>query len=123
MTEFAGRFAAALRRLEQTRETSEIASLFAPDATISNPLIEHRHGGGETAERFWTAYRGSFAEIESTFRHIVEADGTAFLEWSSEGTMAGDGETFRYGGVTVLEHDGERISAFRTYFDTAKLSG
>lgn len=31
------------------------------------------------------------------------------------------GERFSYGGVSVLEHDGDKITAFRTYFDTRHL--
>lgn len=122
MTGFAHRFATALRHLEDTGDASGIAGLFAPAATLSNPLVRYDEGGEGAAERFWSTYRGTFANITSTFRHIAEADGAAFLEWTSEGTKVG-GEPFRYGGVTVLEHDGTRISAFRTYFDSAKLSG
>lgn len=122
MTGFADRFAAALRHLEKTKETRDIVTLFARGASISNPLVQHEAGGEEAAERFWSAYRGTFAEIVSSFRHIAGADGVSFLEWVSEGRLA-DGEAFRYGGVSVLEHDGQLISAFRTYFDSAKLSG
>ena len=121
MTRFADRFVAALRHLEETADTAQIVPLFAPGGSISNPLVRHEEGGPDAAERFWTAYRGTFREIRSEFRHIGEADGAAFLEWVSEGTSA-SGEQFRYGGVSVLENDGERISAFRTYFDPRQVS-
>jgi ketosteroid isomerase-like protein len=46
---------------------------------------------------------------------VTEKDGTAFLEWTSHGSI--DGQAFDYDGVSVLESDDDRITAFRTYFD------
>jgi hypothetical protein len=48
---------------------------------------------------------------------VTEKDGTAFLEWTSHGSI--DGQAFDYDGVSVLESDDDRITAFRTYFDPA----
>ena len=122
MTRFADRFIDALRQLEEGGETGTIVGLFADGAEISNPLVKHEAGGQDAAERFWSSYRGAFTQIRSEFRKIVDSDGTAFLEWVSSGTSA-KGAPFRYGGVSVIEHDGERISSFRTYFDTAQVAG
>jgi ketosteroid isomerase-like protein len=122
MTDFVDRFIAALHHLEEAGDTSRIVPLFAADASIANPLVRHDQGGPDAAKQFWSAYRAAFGEIRSEFRHVAEADGAAFLEWVSEGTTA-KGEGFRYGGVSVLEHDGESISAFRTYFDPRQISG
>ncbi|QAY77827.1 SDR family oxidoreductase [Sphingosinicella sp. BN140058] len=120
MSRFADRFIEALRHLEESGETSAIVDLFADGAEISNPLVKHEAGGREAAERFWTSYRAAFSAIRSEFRQVADAGGTAFLEWVSSGTAA-NGTSFRYGGVSVIEHDGQRIGSFRTYFDTAQI--
>jgi limonene-1,2-epoxide hydrolase len=118
MPGFADRFIHALRQLEEGEDAGPIAALFGPDATISNPLVAHE-GGEEAAARFWTSYRGTFRTIRSEFRHVVDEDGLSLMEWVSEGETSGG--PFRYGGVSVVEHDGERIAAFRTYFDPTQV--
>jgi NAD(P)-dependent dehydrogenase (short-subunit alcohol dehydrogenase family) len=111
-------FIEALRYLEDTGETARIVSLFASDAEIANPLVKHEAGGPEAAQRFWRSYRGAFKTIRSEFRTVREADGISFLEWVSEGV--GPDGAFRYGGVSVIEHHGASIRAFRSYFDPAQ---
>ena len=117
MTLDAKTFIDALHRLEADRETDAIARLYSPDAVISNPLVDKR--GQEGAAAFWTAYRESFDDIRSEFSSILEADGRIALEWRSTGSAKG--KPFAYEGVSILEVDGEAITAFRTYFDTAQL--
>lgn len=114
-------FIDALRRLEETGEVEPIAALFAPDATTSNPLVKHADEGQGGAAAFWTGYRKAFETIRSDFRNIVEDDKVAILEWVSEGTSK-DGPV-RYGGVSVVEHGEDGITAFRAYFDPAQVLG
>jgi len=111
-------FIDALGRLELHGDVAEIAGLFAADATISNPLVEHRAGEGG-ADGFWRNYRDTFDTIRSEFRHVVEQDAVLFLEWISNGTI--DGRSIRYGGVSVLETSLPGIVRFRAYFDPAFL--
>ncbi len=117
MTVDAQTFIDALHRLEAEREVAAIAGLYAPDAVISNPLVKNQ--GNEGAAAFWTAYRESFDDIRSEFSSILEADGRIALEWKSTGTAKG--KPFAYEGVSILEVEGEAITAFRTYFDSARL--
>lgn len=116
MSEKTDAFIEALRRLEEGGDARPIAELFADDADVSNPLVYHKGEGGQGALAFWTSYREAFASIRSEFRHVVEQDGVAMLEWTSEGQA--DGGAVRYGGVSVLEHGEAGIKAFRTYFDS-----
>ncbi len=120
MESFAQRFIESLRHLEESSEPEQIVQLFDAAAEISNPLVKHESGGPEAAERFWRSYRGSFKSIRSEFRNVLDKDGVSFLEWTSDGTTNKD-RPFRYGGVSVIEHEAGFISAFRTYFDTAQL--
>ncbi|WP_076072816.1 nuclear transport factor 2 family protein [Sphingomonas montana] len=117
MTIDAQTFIDALRTLEEGSDAGPIAALFADDAEISNPLVEH--GGKDGAAAFWTAYRGTFDTIRSEFRNVVQGDKIALLEWVSEGQV--DGKDVRYGGVSVLELSEDTIAAFRTYFDPSQI--
>lgn len=111
-------FVDALHKLEAEREVQAIAAFFSDDAAISNPLVKHADGQ-KGAEAFWTTYREAFEEIASEFRHITDGNGVSFLEWTSKGTI--DGQPFSYEGVSVLETDNDRITAFRTYFDPKQI--
>lgn len=117
----AQRFADALHALEDRRDLEAMASLFTDDADVSNPLVKHEGEGRQGARDFWSKYRGAFDEIKSTFRHVItnEQDGSGFLEWVSEGSMAG--QPVRYGGVSVIEFSQDKVTAFRTYFDPTQL--
>ena len=109
-------FIDALHALEGDRDLDTIAGLFAPDATISNPLVKNQ--GQEGAAAFWKAYRDSFAEIRSEFSTVLEQEGRIALEWRSTGSAKG--QRFDYEGVSILEA-GDTVTAFRTYFDSAQL--
>jgi len=113
-------FIDALHKLEEHREVEPIVSLYAEGADISNPVARHEHEGPGGARDFWSSYRGTFDEIHSDFRHVLEDGDTAILEWTSRG-RAGEGGEINYGGVSVLEFEGDRIRSFRTYFDTHNL--
>ena len=116
------RFIDALHGLEERQDLDAMVALFADDAELSNPTDAEPHRGPDGARRFWDAYRRSFAEIHSEFRHVVTADGVALLEWSSRGRAA-EGAPIEYDGVSVVEFaDGEgRVRRFRAYFDPATL--
>jgi len=113
-------FIDALHKLEDAKDVEPIASLYAEDADISNPVTRHEHQGPDGARDFWSSYRSAFDEIHSDFRHVLEDGNTAILEWTSRG-RAGDGNEIGYGGVTVLEFEDDRIQSFRTYFDPRNL--
>lgn len=71
-------------------------------------------GGG------WTAYRRTFATVHSEFHHVGDAGDASFLEWTSTGRTS-QGRDFSYRGASVVEWSGNRIRAFRTYFDPRHL--
>ena len=112
-------FIDALHRLESERDVDTIANLFADNAEVSNPLVQYADGGQQAAKTFWGQYRDAFTEIRSDFRAVKETEGVSFLEWVSKGAV--DNQSFEYGGVSVLEFSGDKISAFRTYFDSRQI--
>ncbi|WP_292988666.1 nuclear transport factor 2 family protein [Mycobacterium sp.] len=111
-------FVAALDELHHRREVDALVELFADDATLDKVGMPRGEEGKDGARAFWEQYRAVFDDIEASFRHRVDGDDIAFLEWTSKGTLR-DGTAFSYDGVSVLESNGDTINAFRTYYDTA----
>ncbi len=119
--QMAQRFIDALGKLESGRDVEPLVALFSDKAEIGNVLEPEPFHGTDGARRFWTIYRDTFGEIRSTFRNTISGDGTAALEWTSEGTGADGGRPFRYDGVSVIETDGDQIRRFWAYFDPRSL--
>lgn len=112
-------FIDALAELEKSGTLEPIAKLFAENADVSNPMVEHDNEGEAGAKSFWHSYRSAFDSIESRFTHVIEDDNVAMLEWRSHGSA--NGKQVRYGGVSVIEHGDAGIVAFRTYFNPASV--
>jgi limonene-1,2-epoxide hydrolase len=119
MSQLTEKFIDALHRLEETGDVDVIAALFSDDAVLSNPMTIHDQAEAGGAKAFWSGYRGAFSAIESEFINVVENDGVALLEWRSDSTF--DGQSVSYSGVSVIESDGDKIKAFRAYFDPREL--
>lgn len=119
MSKLTEAFIDALHRLEAEGDVDVIASLFSDDAELSNPLVTHVSTEANGPKVFWKAYIGASQDIESEFVNILETDGVAVLEWTSEGVVGGG--VVKYGGVSVIESADGRITAFRAYFDPRKL--
>ena len=113
-------FVSALRRLEESGDVEVLVQLFADNSEIGNTAVKETLKGNEGVREFWTNYRGTFTELESRFRNRVAADLSSALEWETTGRSA-DGGEIRYQGVSVFEHDGEKITRFFAYFDPADL--
>lgn len=115
-----------LHRLEQGDQASvdDMVSLFADDAELSNPLIEHDTGsrhGREGIAHFWQEYKSSFRDIHSEFIDITVGPHSAGLFWESSGTDV-SGKPLQYKGVSQLVlNEAGKIRSFTGYFDTAAL--
>jgi ketosteroid isomerase-like protein len=108
------RFKEALQKTEQERDPAHVAKLFARGAHLTNLRGDH----GSDATAFWQLYLEQFRQIRSEFAGEVVTEKQAALEWQSRGTTA-DGKAVDYRGVTVIEFDGDAITNFRTYYDSA----
>ena len=118
MKDMTQQFVSALEELHRHREVGALVGLFADDATLDKAGMPHGEHGKDGARVFWEQYRDVFDVIDATFRHRIDGDEVAFLEWTSEGSLR-DGTPFSYDGVSVLESHSDTIDAFRTYYDTA----
>lgn len=114
------KFTEGLADLEKTRNADAIAMLFTAEAEVGNVIAPEKFYGVEGAREFWTKYRDTFATMTSTFRNTVVGDDRIALEWNTEATTS-DGRSIQYSGVSVLELQGDGISRFRAYFDSAAL--
>jgi hypothetical protein len=113
----AKQFIDALHKLERDRDLETIVGLFSEDCEIGNVVTENKDIG---VKEFWTSYRESFGEVQSTFRNEIITGGTAALEWTTSGTN-GEGHEFEYDGVSLLEIKSDKITRFHAYFDPNKL--
>ncbi len=112
-------FKSTLQQIEQSRDPAALVALFGEDSELINLALTEPMRGTEGATKFWSNYLTAFDSIKSTFNHTTQTDTTAVLEWVSEGTMATTGQPFNYRGISVVEHDGEKVHRFRTYYDSA----
>lgn len=119
MSNFAETFMSALQQTEQSRDPETLAALFGADSELLNLALTEPMRGPDGARKFWTHYLAAFESIRSTFHHTIQNEGEAVLEWVSEGVIAATGQPFNYRGVSVIEHDGQAVQRFRTYYDSA----
>jgi limonene-1,2-epoxide hydrolase len=116
----ARRFIDALHKLERDRDLDAIVATFADACDVGNVVSPRTFEGKEGAREFWTIYRDTLGEVESTFRNVIATGGRAALEWTTRGTGA-NGHPIDYDGVSILEIEGDAITRFRAYFNPAEL--
>ena len=118
--EVAKKFIEALRILEETKDAGPLTALYVGNAVAGNLIAPDQFHGSDGARTFWTEYRGTFETAKSTFRNVIAGDGSAALEWTTEG-VGFDGQPFIYSGVTVLEIEGNHVKRSYAYFDPEAL--
>lgn len=117
-SEIAERFMNTLQQMEETGDVELLATMFTEDAELNNLAMTEPLKGKDGARRFWQKYLSVFDSIHSKFTNVVEGDGTAVLEWVSQGTTSA-GESIHYRGISVIETDNGHVCCFRTYYDSA----
>jgi hypothetical protein len=111
-------FEAALHRLDESGDPSDIVARFADGAELHRPEVDTQTSTKD-AEAFWSAYRKQFDQLSTEFTHRTETDEHAALEWESKGQLSA-GRDITYRGVSLLTLDGQgKVTRFATYYDTA----
>ncbi len=113
-------FIEALRKLEEHRDVEALVEIHTDDCEVGNVSVPETFRGHDGLREFWTEYRKTFGEMESTFRNVFATGEGAALEWTTEGASSGDAVS--YDGVSILEFEGEMVSRFMAYFDTRRLT-
>lgn len=116
-SELAQTFMDALKQVEREGEVAPLVALFSDDATLERMTHKSYQGRGET-EAFWREYLEPFGEIATEFFNVTENGDTVVLEWKSEGTLRG-GKSVAYRGVSSFDVEGNKVTSFRTYYDSA----
>ncbi len=112
------RFEAALHRLDESGDASDIVERFADGAELHRPEVNTQTSTKDVAA-FWDAYRKQFDALSTEFTHRTETDEHAALEWESKGRLSA-GRDITYRGVSLLTFDGSgQVTRFATYYDTA----
>lgn len=122
MRELTERFMEALHQLHADRDVEPMVALYSDDATLTKLGDQNEAHGTDGARTFWENYRAVFDGISSTFDHTIVGETAVSLEWVSQGSLRG-GHPFSYAGASMLEGDAEKISSFRTYYDSAAFVG
>ena len=117
-SETAEKFMQTLQQIEENKNVEPLVSLFTEDAQLSNLATPSPLQGKDGARQFWQKYLSVFQRIHSKFTNVVESNGSAVLEWISEGTLT-SGEPLKYQGVSIIETVDGKVQRFRTYYDSA----
>lgn len=112
-------FADALQAYEKGDQEA-LLSQFGDGVQLQRPERKHGPGVAADAETFWQQYISEFDHIATEFTRIVEVEDEAVLEWRSTGQLAA-GRDIDYAGVSLLTFDGDTVSRFATYYDTASF--
>lgn len=118
--EVAENFKEALWKIELNRDVEPMLDVLSEDCEVGNVAVSETFHGQEEAREFWTQYRKTFEEMESSFRNVFATDGRAALEWTTEATE--EGKTISYEGVSILEIEGDEVKRFMAYFDASHLT-
>lgn len=110
-------FMDALKTAESDENPDTLVALFTDDATLER-MTHKTYKGKADAESFWQEYLEPFGDIATEFFNVTEDDDGAVLEWESKGTLEG-GKAIHYRGVSSLSFEGDKVKAFRTYYDSA----
>ena len=79
--EVAESFKEALWKVERDRVVEPMIQVLSEDCEVGNVAVPKTFRGHDGAREFWTAYRKTFDDMESTFRNVFAADeGQAALE-------------------------------------------
>lgn len=113
-------FIEAMQALEESRDTTAIASLFSQDALIGNVVAYDELHGQAGARAFFQMYRDTFVRVRSVFRNVVGDHERAALEWQTEGINQ-HGQGVCYVGASILELRDGQITRFCAYFDPHAL--
>lgn len=117
MTTLTETFMHALQQAEQSGDPSDLVALHGEAVTLRN-LTTQDWSGVDGARDFWHTYLGNFQSIRSEFTHHTDDGRVGVMEWEATGQLQG-GHDIAYRGVSVIEHDGQKVQAFRTYYDSA----
>jgi ketosteroid isomerase-like protein len=119
--EVANKFVEALWKLEEVRNVEALVEIHTEDCSVGNVAVSKTFSGHDGLREFWTDYRKTFDEMKSEFRNVfADGAGHAALEWTTEGTE--DGDIVSYGGVSILEIEGDKVKRFMAYFDPRALT-
>jgi ketosteroid isomerase-like protein len=117
-------FISRLQEMEKTHLVKPLIELFADPAELANLTRHNTHSKTpelqSSALRFWSHYLNAFDYVSSHFLRITEGEKNAILEWHSTARLP-TGVPVDYQGVSLLEFEDDRITSFRTYYDSAAL--
>src|SRR5262249_39548079 len=97
-------------------DPERLADFFTDDATIQ-PVMKEPYVGRADIVRMFTLWAKGFSKVETPIRNLVGNGDVAFIEWL--GKLEFDGKPHIVPCVGVFEFAGDKIKAWRLYYDSA----
>lgn len=111
-------FCNALLETERSQSVQPLTERFADECQLTNLGMVRPARGRDGAHDFWQNYLRQFRHIKTEFDHVHQAGDVSILEWNSSGQLP-DGSPIHYRGVSIVCWNGDKVTNFRTYYDTA----
>ncbi len=103
-------------------DTATISSMFAPDASMRDPVGTPAATDPAARAQRYGAVAAIFAEFSISEEHIIVCGDEAAAKWIARATTR-TGRDVSFEGISIFVFDTERkITSMSVYFDTADLA-
>jgi limonene-1,2-epoxide hydrolase len=97
-------------------DPDELASFFTDNGYIQ-PMMKDPYAGHDEIRRMFGIWASQWSGVETPLRNIVGTGDVVMTEWSDESSF--DGKRYVIPCTGVFEFEGEKIKAWRLYYDYA----
>jgi limonene-1,2-epoxide hydrolase len=97
-------------------DPERLADFFTDDATIQ-PVMKEPYEGRAGIVRMFGLWKSGFTKVDTPVRHLISSGDVAFIEWLDKSEF--NGEPHIVPCVGVFEFAGDKIAAWRLYYDSA----
>jgi limonene-1,2-epoxide hydrolase len=97
-------------------DPERLADFFTDDAYIQ-PVMKEPYAGRAEIVRMFSLWAKGFSKVETPIVNLVGDSKTAFIEWLDKSEF--DGKPHIVPCVGVFEFEGDKIKAWRLYYDSA----
>jgi limonene-1,2-epoxide hydrolase len=96
-------------------DPDELAAYFTEDGYVQ-PVMKDPYQGRDGIRRMFSLW-ANFGNVETPLRNIVGNDRVVFTEWLDQSDFGG--KHYAVPCVGVFEFEGDKIAAWRLYYDSA----
>ena len=97
-------------------DPDELAAYFTEDGYVQ-PVMKEPYQGRAEIRRMFGLWAQHFSDVDTPLRNIAGEGNVVFTEWLDKSEF--DGKAHVVPCVGVFEFDGDKIKAWRLYYDSA----